>query len=109
MAVKVRMGEKEILQSMKQAVVMLMMAQEEDDEGSDEDEDEDEDDDDDENGDGKPADVLNAQMPSCFSIFSMLVLACGADLTAMPDHRLRWCSVCTLLLEQRILHEQRHV
>ncbi len=108
MAVKVRMGEKEILQSMKQAVVMLMMAQEEDDEGSDEDEDEDEDDDD-ENGDGKPADVLNAQMPSCFSIFSMLVLACGADLTAMPDHRLRWCSVCTLLLEQRILHEQRHV
>ncbi|DBB01093.1 hypothetical protein WJX77_011966 [Trebouxia sp. C0004] len=36
MAVKVRMGEKEILQSMKQAVVMLMMAQEEDEEDSDE-------------------------------------------------------------------------
>jgi len=66
MAVKVRMGEKEILQSMKQAVVMLMMAQEEDEEGSDEDEDnDDDDDDDDEIGDGKPADALSAQMQSC--------------------------------------------
>ena len=66
MAVKVRMGEKEILQSMKQAVVMLMMAQEEDEEDSDEDEDND--DDDAEIGDGKPADVLNAQMQRCFSM-----------------------------------------
>ena len=67
MAVKVRMGEKEILQSMKQAVVMLMMAQQEDEENSDEDEDDDADDadDDDEIGDGKPADVLSAQMQSC--------------------------------------------
>lgn len=64
MAVKVRMGEKEILQSMKQAVVMLMMAQQEDEENSDEDEDDDADDDD-EIGDGKPADVLSAQMQSC--------------------------------------------
>lgn len=60
MAVKVRMGEKEILQSMKQAIVMLMMAQEEDDEDSDEDEDDV--DDDDEIGDGKPAGVPCAQM-----------------------------------------------
>ena len=64
MAVKVRMGEKEILQSMKQAVVMLMMAQEDD---EDSDEDEDDLDDDDEIGDGEPADDLFAQMQSCFS------------------------------------------
>ena len=62
MAVKVRMGEKEILQSMKQAVVMLMMAQEEDEEDSDDDEDDldDDDDDDGEIGDGKPAGILSA-------------------------------------------------
>ncbi|KAL0029185.1 hypothetical protein WJX79_001145 [Trebouxia sp. C0005] len=60
MAVKVRMGEKEILQSMKQAIVMLMMAQEEDDEDSDEDEDDV--DDDDEIGDDNGAEETLARI-----------------------------------------------
>ena len=95
MAVKVRMGEKEILQSMKQAVVMLMMAQEEDEEDSDEDEDND---DDDEIGDGKPADVLNAQMQRCFSMLAVHAAACMLGSTHnLPDDRLRRCSTCMLL------------
>ncbi len=96
MAVKVRMGEKEILQSMKQAVVMLMMAREEDDEDSDEDEDDL--DDDDEIGDGKPADVLSAQMQSCFSMLTVHAAACmWCSTQNLPDDRLRRCSTSTLL------------
>lgn len=45
MAVQVRMGEKEILQAMKQAVVMLMLGSQ----GGDDDEEEDDEDDDDDN------------------------------------------------------------
>lgn len=67
MAVKVRMGEKEILHSMKQAVVMLMMAQDEDEEDSDDgeedgdDDDDDEEDQDDMRGDGECANSVEDQ------------------------------------------------
>ena len=66
MAVKVRMGEKEILHSMKQAVVMLMMAQDEDEEDSDDgeedgDDDEDEEDQDGMRGDGECVDSVEDQ------------------------------------------------
>jgi hypothetical protein len=86
MAVKVRMGEKEILQSMKQAVVMLMMAQEDD---EDSDEDEDDLDDDDEIGDGEPADDLFAQVHAAACIL--------CSIHSLPDHRLRRGSICTHL------------
>ena len=95
MAVKVRMGEKEILQSMKQAVVMLMMAQEEDEEDSDEDED---DLDDDEIGDGKPADVLSAQMQSCCSMLTVQAAACmWCSTQSLLDDGPRKCSICMRL------------
>lgn len=55
MAVKVRMGEKEILHSMKQAVVMLMMAQDEDEEDSDDGEEDGDDDDEEDDEEGQKA------------------------------------------------------
>ena len=68
MAVKVRMGEKEILHAMKQAVVMLMMQSQEGGSSGDEDDEEEEDDEGEDDGSKDKGNVLDGTPDTIYNM-----------------------------------------